>query len=114
MANKYTVQESNNLAIGQGRSMFVDTIGQDVTPPTGTVFIAIQCVNDTRFTELSAVDNTQCYGTDGVDAAVSGVYAGGVGDRVPSAVTFPAGTVIYGRWKQFDLANGIVIAYCGG
>ena len=110
MANKYTVQESNNLAIGQGRSMFIDVTGQDVTPPTGTVFIAIQCVNDTRFTELSAADSTQCYGTDGVDNS----YAGGVGDRIQSSMTFPAGTVIYGRWKQFDLANGIVIAYCGG
>ncbi len=110
MANKYTVQESNNLAIGQTRSMYIDASGQDVTPPTGTVFIAIQCINDVRFTELSAVDNTQCYGTDGVDAG----YTGGVGDRVATAVTFPAGTVIYGRWKQFDLANGIVIAYCGG
>lgn len=113
MANKYTVQESNNLAIGQTRSMYIDDSGSDVTPPAGTVFIAIQCINDVRFTELSAVDNTQCYGTDGIDAAVGG-YAGGVGDRIQSSTTFPAGTVIYGRWKQFDLANGIVIAYCGG
>ena len=114
MANKYTVQESNNLAIGQGPSMFINeqsTDGSKVyTPPTNTVFIAIQVINDAQFTQLLAEDNTKCFGGDGVDNS----RAGGTGDRVPAASTFPAGTVIYGRWTTIELTNGIVVVYCGG
>lgn len=110
MANKYTVQESNNLAIGQGPSMFFNQTSVDLIPPTNTVFIAIQVINDCQFHTLLAEDNTKCFGGDGVDDS----HSGGVGDRVPSATTFPAGTVIYGRWNKIQLLNGIIVAYCGG
>ncbi len=110
MAHKYTVQESNNLAIGQGPSMLINDLTQDCTPRTGTVFVAIQVINDAQFDQLEAEDNTMYFGTDGVDNG----HTGGVGDRVDNTMTFPAGTVIYGRWDKIDLANGIVIAYMGG
>lgn len=114
MANKYTVQESNNLAIGQGRSMFLNEVSSDgsntMTPPSNTVFIAIQCINDTKFTQLIADNNLNCFGTDGVD----NTHAGGVGDRIPATAVFPAGTVLYGRWNLIELTQGIVVAYCGG
>ena len=114
MAHRYTVQESNNLAIGQGPSMFLNENSSDdsksITPPTGTVFIAIQVINDCQFSQLLAEDNTKCYGTDGIDNS----HLGGVGDRIPSAQTFPAGTVIYGRWSKIETNNGVIIAYCGG
>ena len=38
--NNFTVQESNNLGLGQGGSMFITQAGGTATPPEGHVFVA--------------------------------------------------------------------------
>tara|TARA_R100000234_G_scaffold3291_3_gene2742 strand:- start:2630 stop:2962 length:333 start_codon:yes stop_codon:yes gene_type:complete len=110
MANKYTVQESNNLAIGQTHSMHLNVGAVAMTPPSNTVFIAIHILNDTRFTALVAEDPNTCIGTTGTDNS----HAGGTGDVVADASVFPAGTIIYGRWTSITLTSGLINAYCGG
>ena len=110
MAYKYTVQESNNLAIGQTHSMHLNVGSQSMTPPSNTVFIAIHILNDTRFTALVAEDPNTCIGTTGVDNS----HSGGTGDVVASDTVFPAGVIIYGRWTSITLNSGLINAYCGG
>ena len=76
----------------------------------GKNFVAITFVTDSVFNSTSglvATDdamyiNTQSGATD-IDSD---------GDVVDS-VTFPAGMTIYGKWTQFILASGSVIAYIG-
>ena len=110
MAYKYTVQESNNLAIGQTHSMHLNVGSQAMTPPSNTVFIAIHILNDTRFTALVAEDPNTCIGTTGVDNS----HSGGTGDRINNASVFPAGMILYGRWTSITLNSGLINAYCGG
>ena len=33
------------------------------------------------------------------------------GNQVVSGDSFPAGTILYGKWTKFELAGGKVIAY---
>ena len=107
--HKLTVQEAQNASLGQAGSLFHQGT-ETITAPTGSVFTAIQFVEDTVFNGtngLTAVDdsywpNTQS-GAIGIDSH---------GDVVDS-VTFSAGTTIYGRWSSFILSSGKVIAYLG-
>ena len=109
MANKYTVQESNNLAIGQTHSAHLHTASQALTPPSNTVFIALHIINEVRFTALLAENPNKCIGTNTSDN-----YAGGSGDIIASTIVFPAGTVLYGRWTSLTISHGSLNAYCGG
>lgn len=61
---------------------------ETITPDTGYVYNAIQIVTDAVLT---------CTGN------VTGI----------SAITFTAGTIIYGRFTQIVIASGTVIAYQG-
>jgi len=107
--HKFTVQEAQNSSLGQAGSIFhqgTDTI----TAPDGNVFTAIQFIEDAVFNSTNGLvsenddyfPNTQA-GAIGIDTD---------GDAVAS-VTFSAGTTIYGRWNQFILSSGKVIAYLG-
>lgn len=113
MARKYTVQESNNLAIGQTPSQWVDSTDTH-TPKANTVFIAIQCVNDVHFeaTGLIAEDPLTCFsnGTGNVD----NTHTGGTGDKVDADTAIPAGTILYGRWTSVKLNSGCCVLYVGG
>ena len=110
---KYTVQESNNLSIGQTHSMWLDNTSS-ATPPSNTVFIAIQVINDIKFntTGVVAEDPLTCInnGTGNVDNS----FAGGTGDKINANTTIPAGTILYGRWTSIQLDTGCVCLYIGG
>jgi len=99
MANihKYSVQESNNVSLGQNGCLFEDGLS-DIT---GKSIVAIQFISDSTFTTL----------TPSSSAYVGTV--GGNGDAIDSSNTFPAGVVIFGSWTGFTLASGSVIAYLG-
>ena len=114
MAHKYTVQESNNLSIGQTKSMWCDQNSAAITPPSGTVFIAIQCIQDTKFDGdgLIQENNGTCIGNGA--GTVDNSHSGGTGDIVAASTTIPAGTILYGRWTSIELDSGVVCAYCGG
>ena len=95
--SKYTVSESNNVALGQAGCLFED--GTDAI--TGKKIIGIQFLEDTTFTTLTP-DSSSFIGT-----------SGGNGDAIDSSNTFPQGITVFGRWTGFTLASGSVVAYLG-
>jgi hypothetical protein len=95
--SKYTVSESNNVALGQAGCLFED--GTDAI--TGKKIIGIQFLEDTTFTTLTP-ENSSYIGT-----------SGGNGDAIDSSNTFPQGITVFGRWSGFTLASGSVVAYLG-
>tara|TARA_R100000655_G_scaffold109868_1_gene166033 strand:- start:680 stop:979 length:300 start_codon:yes stop_codon:yes gene_type:complete len=99
MANirKYSVSESNNVALGQAGCLFED----GNTAITGKKIIGIQFLEDVTFTTLTP-ESSSYIGT-----------AGGNGDAIDSSNTFPQGITIFGNWTGFTLASGSVVAYLG-
>ena len=113
MANlhKFSVQESLNASLGQKGSVLVNDPSVAVTALRG-VFVAIQFLEDTVFASgaggLSA-ETLQLYPDDtGVSSSVSASNGAAI-----DGVTFPQGMTIYGRWTDFTLASGKVVAYIG-
>lgn len=97
------------MAFGQHGSTHID--GNDLhTPPSGMVYVAVQCLEDTTFTQLESEDPTKYFGTDTPSPDPD---TDGVGDKVTTSTTFPKGITIYGRWDKIDLTSGKVIAYHG-
>ena len=104
--HNFTVQEAENIQLGQCRSAYLSDT-DTYSPRTGEVVVAVQCIQDCKFTTITPEDPTNCFG----DSAVGLGNAGGTGDAVDAADLFPAGTVIYGRWTEVDLAQGIAVLY---
>ena len=98
--HKYTVNEANNVQLGQAGSIFDNGGGGSTTAPTGDI-VAIQMIADTTFTALTPVNNSYI-GT-----------SGGSGDAVTNGDTFGAGVTIFGRWSSFTINSGKAIAYLG-
>ena len=94
--NKYTVNESSNVALGQAGAKFIS----DTAEHSGT-FVAITMLEDTVFEKLRPTDTTNGYGV--------GSYNG----NTMASETIPQGVTIYGRWNLIDLTSGLVIAYIG-
>ena len=108
----YSVQQSENLSLGQAGSILVTGTGViSCTAPSG-IFVAIQFIEDTIFasgsgglvaeTEDLFPDDTG----DGGDVSANGAATNGE--------TFPQGMTIFGRWTGFKLESGACIAYVGG
>ena len=102
----YTVQEAQGASMGQAGSILVK--GTVVCTNDVGDFVAIQFIEDTTFTSLTAQDNNFYPSDDGASLGIDS-DAGGQSD----SVIFPAGMTIYGRWTGFQLADGTVIAYVG-
>ena len=94
--NKYTVNESSNVALGQTGAKFIS----DTAVHSGT-FVAITMLEDTVFNALTPTDTTNGYGV--------GSYNG----NTMASETIPQGVTIYGRWNSIALTTGLVIAYIG-
>tara|TARA_R100000388_G_scaffold94323_1_gene81179 strand:+ start:1844 stop:2179 length:336 start_codon:yes stop_codon:yes gene_type:complete len=99
---------SSQAAFGQLGSTHIDSTAAH-TSPSGVVYVAITCLENTTFTVLQSEDATKYFGTN--TAAVDD--ADGVGDRVTTSTTFPAGVTIFGRFSAITLASGKVLAYHG-
>ena len=104
-----TVQEAQNTALGQAGSILIDqsTTDQDAVCLNG-VFIAIQFIEDTVFGTLTG-ETSQLYVSSGQTSTTVDANAG----AAATAVTFPAGMTIYGRWTTINLTSGACIAYVG-
>ena len=85
----YTVQESQNVGLGQAGSILIDDTNQHTGP-----FVAITALED------AAVDVSDC--TD---------IAATMDDAAD--FTIPKGATIFGHFSVFSLASGKVIAYYG-
>jgi hypothetical protein len=114
-AQHLSVQESKNIQLGQLGSMSTDASSAAITPPTGTVFIAIQVLyNGVKFdttTGLIAEDPDKYINT----AQASSASGGTGGEAIDNTIEFPAGITLYGRWTSIDIYSGThgVIAYIG-
>ena len=113
MANKglykYTVAESQNLQLGQGRSAYLDSTNAYTTTGDNAV-VAITIIQDCKFTTLTAQYSEFCFGDSGTDATYTDA---GVGDQIAATTLFPAGITLYGRWTTVDLASGVAVLYMG-
>ena len=106
----YATNEAQNIALGQAGSILVT--GTSAVTALGGVFVAIQFLEDTVFASgaggLSA-ETLQLYPDDtGESTSVSASNGAAI-----DGVVFPQGMTIYGRWTDFTLASGKVIAYVG-
>ena len=107
---KYSVVEAQNTALGQAGSILLDqsTTDADAVPLYG-VFVAIQFIEDSTFGTLTA-ETAQVYpASDGTSTSID-ANAG----SAATAVTFPQGMTIFGRWTKINLASGACIAYVSG
>ena len=92
-------------------SRWIDDTGAE-TPGRGTYFCAIEVIAAVKFTACISekIDDD----SDGEAADVS-VYINTEGTDAGTAVVntdvFPAGTILYGKWTTFTLAEGKVVAY---
>ena len=109
MATLANQGRANQMAFGQHGSTHIDGTGAHV-PPTGMVYVAITCLEDTTFTKLEAEDPLKQFGTD---TASPDPDLDGVGDTVTTSTTFPKGITIYGRFDAITLNGGKVLAYHG-
>ena len=107
---KYSVVEAQNTALGQAGSILMDqsTTDADAVPLYG-VFVAIQFIEDSTFGTLTS-ETAQVYpASDGTSTSID-ADAG----SAATAVTFPQGMTIFGRWTKINLASGACIAYVSG
>ena len=113
----YTVQESENIDLGQCGAIMTDQTSTDgsnaVTPPSGHVFIAIQTFNTCAFYSLQSEDNSIWVNTS---QGANGNGATG-GDTIATTDAVNSGGIIYGRWTSVEFnainGNGYAILYIG-
>ena len=115
----YSVQESQNLGLGQGGSVYTTASSDAIKPPTGRVFVAITMLADAVFDSASGLIaevatqyvNTETAANDLADGSETANQ--GSGGIVVDSVTFPKGITIYGRWTEIDVSSGSILAYIG-
>ena len=99
----------NGVILGALGSSFSNTT-DTIFPPTGMVIASIQFLSgDSKITTLvaetpSKTINTAEAANDMADALIT-VDEGCGGDQLTSAIIFPEGTVIYGRWTSAVFAD---------
>ena len=109
---QYSVVETNNASLGQAGAILV-TGTTAVTCGAGTgVFVAIQFLEDTVFNSSAGglIAETEQLWPDDTGA---GTLIDADGGAAIDSVTFPKGSILYGRYEGFTLASGKVIAYVG-
>jgi len=113
--HNFTVQEAQNVQLGQGKSAHLDSTEAFFGLPNNEVVVAIQVIQDCTFAALEAENPLLCFdGTatnDDTHDSTNGVYL--TGDKVATNTTFVAGLVLYGRWTKVDLGGGVVNLYIG-
>ena len=117
---QFTVQEAQNVGLGQLGSVFLDT-ATAIVPPSGCVFVAITFLGDTTLNaSLGLVAETSSLFPNTV-AAAHDLTAGNAtsiegegGVAVDASNTFPKGATIYGRWTKITpTSTEPLIAYIG-
>ena len=94
------------VKLGQAGSCLVT--GTAIATCKNGVFAAITMLEDTVFTAIVAEDSTKYVNSVAAQTAISAANT-----DTTASETFPKGITIYGRWKSFTLASGLVMAYRG-
>ena len=96
----YTVQEAENIDLGQLGSIFSKSTSTAVTPPDGHVIVAIYAISGSKISVLTPEDTDKWIS---VSTASSG--GGGTGGiAMPATSVIKPGQTIYGRWTSATLA----------
>ena len=102
----YTVQEAQNVSMGQAGVAYLND-GTAYVPPTGTVVVAIQAIDDSTFEADSTSESSNYASPNAAGPSTSGGAAMG-------ALTIPSGMTIYGRFTSVHMAAGCkAILYLG-
>ena len=95
-----------HASMGQTGGTYIGQTGTPVLPLKG-VWGVIHCITNTKFTALKADAKWSDYkhlNTDDTGGAAAGT-------QLTDAISFPAGTILYGRWTSVTLHTGTAIAY---
>ncbi len=94
-----------DIGFGAQGSTYANQGSSVIRPPAGQVYVMIQMITETSFSNLTAESSTTCVSTAGT--------GGGTGGDNLQTVSFTKGMVIYGRWTSIDISNtgGSIIAY---
>jgi len=109
---QYAVNEANNLSLGQAGGILVTGTTACTCGAGSGVFVAIQFIEDSVFASGSGgliAETEQLYPDD----TGTGTLIDSDGGSAIDSVTFPAGSILYGRYTGFKLASGKAIAYVG-
>jgi hypothetical protein len=103
----YTVQEAQNVSIGQAGTAYLDD-ADIYTPPVGNVVVAIQAVGADCTLAAGTVSESKRY-VDFTNASTSAANGDAMG-----ALVLAEGTTIYGRWTTVGItATSQAILYLG-
>ena len=92
--HKYSVQEAQNVKLGQGGNDYVTNATVNQTTNPNTQWVAIQALSVAAVVSATSVDTN-------------------IWDSL-SSVTIPVGTTVYGRWNVVTVASGdFAIVYRG-
>ena len=82
------------------------------TPGRGNYFCAIEVITAVKFTALISEKINNDSDPDTTDVSIYINTEGtDAGTAVVNTDVFPVGTILYGKWTSFTLAEGSVIAY---
>ena len=120
-AQHFSVQEAQNIALGQTGAVLHQLSGDPIVPPKNHVFVAITFIAGSTFENSSglvAQDSKRWFNTEAAahdETGGSETESYGSGGIVVDdySMSFPAGITIYGRWTKIDLSAGACIAYIG-
>jgi hypothetical protein len=120
-AQHFSVQEAQNVALGQTGSVLHFNGGDPIVPPKNHVFVAITFVTGSNFENsagLVAQDpkrwfNSETAAHDEAGGSETESYGSGGVVTDTNTLGFAAGVTIYGRWTKIDLFAGACVAYIG-
>jgi|TARA_R100001530_G_scaffold59979_2_gene43386 hypothetical protein len=111
-SRQLAVIDAQNVALGQAGAILV-TGTTAVTCAVGTgVFVAIQFIEDSVFDSGAGgliAETEQLFPDD----TGTGTLIDADGGAAIDGITFPKGSILYGRYDGFKLASGKVVAYVG-
>ena len=114
----FTIQESQNIVLGQLGSVFLDT-ATAIAPPANHAFVAITFLVDTTLHATGGLiaEDSNLYPNTAVaahnlGAGLATTLKGEGGVIVDDSNIFPKGMTIYGRWTGIKIVtSGMLIAY---
>ena len=95
---RYSVQQTNNLSLGQHGSGHLDGGESATSIPSGSVVVAITMCEDTTFTTLTQASS-----------AFIGTGTSTHGNSLANSDTIAGGVTIFGRWSAVTVNTGSCI-----
>lgn len=113
---------SQEVAFGFGQmgGAYLNSTGVNFVPPTGSVVVAIVCLDATSFTTLTPDTSGYIDGTTGAAGVGAAAFVGTsavVGangteaDVIGTSDTFSKGTVLLGRWTTININQGRLLLH---